>query len=138
MIGLLLLVALQVDEPYQRFSTAYATLDADRVAQVYTDDALMLPPGGEIVRGRAAVREHYAEGFDEDRKRGHTRSITFELVDRLVRDDVRTDYGYYTVTARSASGHERQHRGKFAKVWQRGRDGVWRIRSDSYSSAPNP
>ncbi len=138
MIGLLLLVAIQVDEPYQRFSTAYATLDADRVAQVYADDALMLPPGGEIIRGRAAVREHYAEGFDEDRKRGHTRTITFELVDRLVRDDVRTDYGYYTVTARSPSGHERQHRGKFAKVWQRGRDGVWRIRSDTYNAAPSP
>ena len=138
MIGLLLLVALQVDEPYQRFSTAYATLDADRVAQVYADDALMLPPGGEIIRGRAAVREHHAEAFDEDRKRGHTRSITFELVDRLVRDDVRTDYGYYTITSRSPSGQEHQHRGKFAKVWQRGRDGLWRIRSDTYNSAPNP
>lgn len=69
MIALLLLAALQVDEPYQRFSTAYASLDADRVAQVYADDALMLPPGGEIKRGR---------------------------------------------------------------------DGVWRIRSDSYSPAPNP
>ena len=72
MIGLLLLVALQVDEPYQRFSTAYATLDADRVAQVYADDALMLPPGGEIIRGRAAVREHYADGFDADRIRSDT------------------------------------------------------------------
>jgi uncharacterized protein (TIGR02246 family) len=127
---------LQIDEPYQRFSAAYATLDADRVAAIYTEDALMLPPGGEILKGRAAIRERYADGFDEDRKRGHTRRITFELVDRLVSGDVRNDYGYYTITGRSPSGHEQEHRGKFAKVWQRGRDGVWRIRSDSYSSAP--
>src|SRR4051812_24155807 len=82
--GLLLLALIQVDEPYQRFSAAYATLDADRVVQIYTEDALMLPPGGKILRGRAAIRERYADGFDSDRARGHTRRITFELVDRMV------------------------------------------------------
>jgi len=139
MIALLLVLAglLQVDEPYQRFSAAYATLDPDRVVALYTEDALMLPPGGDILKGRDAIRERYADGFDEDRRRGHTRRITFELVDRIVSGDVRNDYGYYTITGRSPAGHESVHRGKFAKVWQRGRDGVWRIRSDSYSSAPD-
>lgn len=139
MIPILLAVLiglLQIDEPYQRFATAYASLDANRVADVYTDDALMLPPGGQILKGRAAIREQYADAFEEDRERGHTRQIAFELVDRIVSGDVRNDYGYYTITTRSRSGHEGEHRGKFAKVWQRGRDGVWRIRSDSYSSAP--
>lgn len=139
MSALLLLLMtgfFQVDEPYQRFAAAYATLDADRVAAIYTEDALMLPPGGDILKGRAAIREQYADGFDEDRKRRHTRRITFELVDRIVSGDVRNDYGYYTIIGRSPSGHESEHRGKFAKVWQRGRDGVWRIRSHSYSSVP--
>ena len=132
---LLLLALLQVDEPYQRFATAYATLDADRVAQIYAEDALMLPPSGEIVKGRAAIRERYARGFDDDREHGHTRTITFELVDRVVSGDVRSDNGYYTIVGRSSDGHENRFRGKFAKVWVRGRDAVWRIRSDSYSPA---
>ena len=132
---LLLLALLQVDEPYQRFATAYATLDADRVAQIYAEDALMLPPSGEIVKGRAAIRERYARGFDDDRERGHTRSIIFELVDRVVSGDVRSDYGYYTIVGRSSDGHENRARGKFAKVWVRGRDGVWQIHSESYSPA---
>ena len=139
MIALLLLALVQqVDEPYQRFATAYATLDADRVAQIYAEDALMLPPGGDIVRGRAAIRDRYETGFERDRERRHTRRITFELVDRVTSGDVRSDYGYYTIIARSAEGHEERSRGKFAKVWLRGRDGVWRIRSDSWSSAPSP
>ena len=134
---LLALALLQADEPYQRFAAAYATLDADRVAQIYTEDALMLPPSGTILRGRAAIRERYEQGFESDRDRGHTRRITFELIDRVVSGDVRSDYGYYTISGRSPDGHESQSRGKFAKVWVRGRDGVWRIRSDSYSSAPS-
>jgi uncharacterized protein (TIGR02246 family) len=137
-IGLLLLVALQVDEPYQRFSTAYATLDADRVAQVYADDALMLPPGGEILRGRGAIRKQYADGFESDRERGHTRRITFEMIDRVEAGDLRSDYGYYTIIGKSPDGREHRWRGKFSKVWRRDNDGVWRIKSDSYSSAPNP
>ncbi len=109
---LLLLALVQADEPYQRFAAAYATLDADRVVQVYTEDALMLPPGGEILRGRAAIRERYARGFDADRERGHTRRITFELVDRIVSGDVRSDYGYYTIIGRSPEGHEDRSRGR--------------------------
>jgi uncharacterized protein (TIGR02246 family) len=135
---LLLLALLQVDEPYQRFAAAYATLDADRVAQIYTADALLLPPAGEILKGRAAIRERYADGFDTDRERGHTRRITFELVDRVVNGDLRSDYGYYTIIGRNPEGQEHRMRGKFAKVWIRERDGIWRIRSDSYSSAPAP
>ena len=140
MSTLLLLLALvqQVDEPYQRFSTAYATLDADRVAQIYTEDALMLPPGGDIVRGRTAIRDRYARGFESDHARGHARRITFELVDRVLSGDVRSDFGYYTIIATSPEGHEDRMRGKFAKMWVRGRDSVWRIRSDSYSPAPQP
>lgn len=135
---LLLLALVQVDEPYQRFATAYATLDADRVAQIYAEDALMLPPGGDILRGRAAIRDRYARGFDADRERGHTRRITFELVDRVASGDLRSDYGYYTIIGRSSDGHEERSRGKFSKVWIRGGDGVWRIRSDSYSPAHGP
>jgi uncharacterized protein (TIGR02246 family) len=134
---LLVLGLLQIDEPYQRFSAAYASLDASRVSQVYTEDALMLPPGGEILRGRAAIRERYADGFETDRERGHTRRIEFELVDRVAAGDLRSDYGYYTIIGRNPAGLEHRTRGKFAKVWLRGRDGVWRIRSDSYSLALN-
>jgi len=138
MIALLLLAALQVDQPYERFSTAYATLDADRVAEMYTADALMLPPGSEILRGRAAIRKQYADGFESDRERRHTRRITFELIDRVEAGDLRSDYGYYTITGKSPDGKEHRWRGKFSKVWRREADGVWRIKSDSYSAAPNP
>lgn len=85
MIALLLLAALQVDQQYERFSTAYATLDADRVTQMYTEDALMLPPGGEILRGRAAIREQYTDGFDSDRMAHQERQLQLGI-QALIRD----------------------------------------------------
>ena len=137
MMALLLFVALlqAPDEPYQRFAAAYAALDAQRVGLVYAADAFSLPPGGEIVRGRAAIQAQYEDGFEEDRERGHTRRITFELVDRTAAGDIRSDIGYYTIITTDRAGRTRSHRGKFSKVWRREADGVWRIRSDAYSSA---
>lgn len=49
-----------------------------------------------------------------------------------------TYIGYYTIVTTDPEGHTRSHRGKFLKVWQRDSGGVWRIRSDSYSSAMRP
>lgn len=140
MIALLLFFALlqSPDEPYQRFLAAYATLDAQRVAAIYTEDAFSLPPGGDIIRGRAKIAEQYEDAFREARERGHTRRITFELVDRTAAGDMRNDIGYYTIVTTDPEGHTRRHRGKFLKVWRREADGVWRIRSDSYSSATRP
>lgn len=132
---ILLLLAQTADEPYTRYSAAYASLDADRVGGMYTEDAFYLPPGGDIIRGRDAIEERYEQGFREDRERRHTRRITFEFVDRVVAGDVRNDIGYYTIVTTDRSGHTDSFRGKFVKVWRRGADGVWRIRTDSYSSA---
>jgi len=124
------------DEPYQRFAAAFASLDAERVSRVYTEDALMLPSAGDLKRGRAVIRDHYAKGFASDRDREHTRRITFELVARDSAGDLRNDIGYYTIVTRDSAGHRERFRGKFLKVWRRDSDGVWRIRVDSYSPAP--
>jgi len=77
----------------------------------------------EILKGRAAIRERYARGFDGDRERGHTRSITFELVDRVVSGDVRSDYGYYTIIGRSSDGHEKPLPGKLPRCGSAARRG---------------
>ena len=52
------------DEPYQRFAAAFASLDAERVSLVYTQDAFYLGPAGDMKRGRATIRDHYAAAFE--------------------------------------------------------------------------
>ena len=39
---------------------AYNDKDADGVAAIYAEDAQLLPQGAPAVKGRAAIREHYA------------------------------------------------------------------------------
>jgi uncharacterized protein (TIGR02246 family) len=126
------------DDRYQRFSAAYASLDAERVSQVYGEDALYLDPGGgDVIRGRAKIRERFRSAMDAVREHGHKHTITFEFIDRTDAPNVRADVGYYTITTTTPEGHAESFRGKFSKVWRRDPDGVWRIHSDSYSPAPS-
>jgi uncharacterized protein (TIGR02246 family) len=39
--------------------------DLDRIASLYAEDAVLLPPDRPAVRGRAAIREGYRQGFEE-------------------------------------------------------------------------
>ena len=52
-----------IESIYERFGQAYKRLDPDRAASLYTEDALYLPPGGDVRRGRAAIHETFESFF---------------------------------------------------------------------------
>lgn len=128
-----------LDALYDRFRTAYDTLDLEAMAHLYTEDALYLPPGGGIRQGREAVRESFATFFGWAKENGVAVAIDFEIVDRTVREGLAVDVGYYTLTTTpSAESAERPGKsvGKFVTVAERDAGGEWRFRIDAYNLAP--
>ncbi len=128
-----------IDSVYHRFSRAYDLLDADSVAGLYTEDALYLPAGGDLIRGRRAIRADFSNFFDELREQDVALRISFSTVDRHLTGDLAYDVGYYTLES-APSGREGSppvvSRGKFTTVWRKGVDGTWRIHVDAFSPAP--
>lgn len=131
--------AAELDALYDRFSAAYGELDLDALAALYTDDALYLPPEGGIREGRDAVRASFSSFFDWAREQSVAVEVTFDVVDRTVRDDLAVDVGYYSLTTTPAAGSGQEPGrsvGKFVTVSERGDDGAWRFRTDAYNLAP--
>jgi uncharacterized protein (TIGR02246 family) len=127
-----------MDAIYAAFSRGYDTLDPDLVAGFYTEDALYLPSRGDILRGRAAIREFFASVFGPARQEGSRLRLTFEIVDRRVSGDLATDVGYYRL-ARIKDGIEGPSSlGKFTTVGVRDKDGVWRFHVDGDTPVPQP
>lgn len=131
-------VAKLFDAQYARFSQAYVALNPDAVASLYTDDAYYMSPGMDIKRGRVTIRSDFAGFFDSVRSRGDSVRIAFTILDRRISGALATDIGYYDLTGKARSGESRTDRGKFVVIWVRGTDGVWRIRTDAYSSITPP
>lgn len=131
-------VVAELDQVYARFTRAYATLDVAIITDLYTEDALYLPPRGDIRRGRAAIRTGFAGMFERSRARGESLDITFERIDRRISGDLAYEVGYYTLVRTTRDGPANTSRGKFTVVLVRQDDGKWRFKVDGYSAAPVP
>lgn len=123
-----------LDLVYERFVAAYAAADPDSVATLYTEDALYLPPQGDVIRGRAAIREVFAE-FLGRYEPGRGPALDFEILERNMAGGLATDVGYFRL---AGPGEPPRRAGKFVVVWKRGEDGAWRIHTDGYSGVPPP
>jgi uncharacterized protein (TIGR02246 family) len=122
-----------LDAIYATFSKGYETLDPAAVANLYTEDALYLVPGNDVLRGRKAILSNFTGFFDSIREAGSKIRIRFEIVDRQVEGGLATDVGYFILTRSNKDGGDSTNRGKFVVVGKKQKDGTWRIHVDGYS-----
>ncbi len=122
-----------IDRLFERLAAGYRGLDATAVAELYADDASLLVPLGEVIRGRGAIEAALVEWFDWLRADDQTLAIEFETVSR--REEGRLAYEVATFTIRRASpgGGERIDRGKLVLVLAYDDRVGWRIVADSTS-----
>lgn len=128
-----------IDAIYKKFSEAYRLLDPAMVANLYTEDALYLAPGGNIERGRDYILKNFTEFFGSIKDGGGRLEISFEIVERRVTSDQAYDVGIYTLKSFNSKGETRSSsKGKFITVARQMKDGAWRFQVDGYSDIQPP
>lgn len=115
----------EIESAGQKFSEAYAKGDAAALAAMYTEDAQLMPPNAEPLRGREAIRKYWQGALDSGMK--HLKLETLEVFGQ---GEITTEVGTYTALDAAEKVLER---GKFIVVWKR-EDGQWRILRDMFSS----
>jgi ketosteroid isomerase-like protein len=113
-------LAARADEWQVHFSSG----NVDGVADLYAEDARLLPPNGEMRQGPAAIRAEL-EGMIEAGLTG-----TLETVEAMTAGDLGYRVGTFTLDAADGSQADR---GKFIEIWRR-IDGEWKITNDIYNS----
>lgn len=117
----------EIGERARAFSEAYVAADIGALTDFYTDDAELLPPGGAVVRGREAIRVFWS-GLEPGRTLQHGLETTFlRVVGRVA-----TESGRWTERALDDESREHLGSGRYLVVWERGRDGVWRMSRDMW------
>jgi uncharacterized protein (TIGR02246 family) len=117
------------------FSAAYERNDTAAIAELYTEDALVLPPGREI-RGRAAAAKYFQWG-PRYRQVAHA----MDSAELTLRGDIAIDVGTWTSTGQRGDEVPSTASGKYLVVWVREADGRWRMRYDMWhrpADAPRP
>ncbi len=109
------------------FSRFYVNADYESLANSYTSDAKILPPGADIISGREAIKKRWTlpPGVSVSYHKATPTEIKIE-------GKYAYDIGYYEGTTRQKDGSESSWRGKYLIVWKKERKD-WKIYADAWS-----
>jgi ketosteroid isomerase-like protein len=106
--------------------------DVEGVSKLYTRDAVILPSGAPLVKGRANIRSFVGAGPTPTR---------FQLlIDEIDgRGDLAFMRGTYSITTRAPGAKKSTtDKGKWLEIHRRSRDGSWPIAVDIFNSDLKP
>ncbi len=114
-----------------RWEQAFALGDgAKAAAEVFTEDARLLPPGEPPVEGREAIGKYWQGGYDAGFRDLKLGVIAVDMVG----DDTMIETGTWAVTLPGEGGKRVSANGKALVVWKKESDGVWRMAQDMWST----
>jgi uncharacterized protein (TIGR02246 family) len=111
----------------QRFMAAFASGDFGTVAAMYTEDAYLLPPGLEMLKGRTAIQAFWTRASEG------IRDVELTTVDvKPLGSEAAREVGTFRLKIKGAETQEII--GKYVVVWQRvGSD--WKLATDMWNTS---
>jgi uncharacterized protein (TIGR02246 family) len=113
-----------IESAMRRYVDASNKGDAATLANLYADDAMLLPPDHEPIKGRDAIRAFWRQGTDEG----------LEVTNLAVEVDGNLGYlvGQYHLPA---TDEEPADSGKYVMCLKRQRDGSWKLTADIWNQS---
>ena len=112
----------------QKFMNAFKQSNAAGVAALYMGNARILPPGSEMMQGRAAIESFWQEVMDSGVKEAQLETLDVEVSG----EDLAREIGRYVLTIQQGS-EALESPGKYVVIWKReGSD--WKLDVDIWNS----
>jgi uncharacterized protein (TIGR02246 family) len=107
----------------KEWEDARSARDANAMAEVYTEDAKVLPPDAPVVEGRAAIRTFFRNLFE-----ARPEPADFDEREIVVLGNYTWRQGIYSLPLPGGSIEY----GKFIQLWKR-ENGVWKLHRSMWS-----
>jgi uncharacterized protein (TIGR02246 family) len=115
-----------IDKLNESFIAALRNGDTAAIGQMYTEDAYLLPSGGEMVKGRAAIQTFWTKAADT------ISDFKLTTVDvKPLGNDAAREIGTFTLKTKGQQPQEVG--GKYVVVWQKV-GGDWRLATDIWNT----
>lgn len=113
-----------------KYVSGYETKDVENFVNVFTEDAVRMPPNGPVIIGSAGIRDYYQDWFEKE-----SLDVTVSPTEIEVVGDWAVAWGTYKATVTSTEGENpRQDEGKWINVFKKGADGTWRFHRNIWNS----
>jgi len=114
------------------FAAALNAGDAKAAAALYTEDAVLIPPGEPLVRGREAIEEYWRGAIEM----GEVRDVSVETMDALSSGSLGYETGSFVLTVTGPDGEAVIDRGRYIELLRREPDGRWLSTHGIWNAAP--
>ncbi len=115
------------------FAAAFNDGDGASVAALYTEDAVLLPPGGARVDGRDAVQAFWQGAID-----GGIGGLTLEAIEVESSGNLAYEVGAFSLQAPGENGASVTVSGKYIVVWKWTGAHNWQLHRDIWNMDPAP
>lgn len=115
------------------FIAALRSGDAAAASALYADDARLIAPSAELIRGRAAIEAFWRAGLDTGVSEIELESLEFGIEEGLA-----YEIGRYALTLEPVEGDKVVDRGKYLLVHERQEDGSWRWAAEMFNPDAGP
>ena len=122
---------IEIGKVNRLFEEAVRAQDPDRIAALYSGNAIALPPDGPVVRGQDGVRQLWTTII----KDMGLRDVTLKTIDLDVQDDSACEVGQATLTLDPPGGQRTTVNVKYVVIWQRF-GSQWRLHRDIWNALP--
>ncbi len=114
------------------FSAAYVRGDVNAMMECYSDSAVIMPPGRDMISHPDSIRKYWTlpPGHRVTRHESTPTEIT-------IAGSTAYDYGYYEGAISREDSEAVVFRGKYVYVWVKGSDSRWRMKIDIWNSLPS-
>jgi uncharacterized protein (TIGR02246 family) len=108
-----------------KFGEVFRSGDAAALATLYTEDAWLMTPSGEIFKGREGIEAAFAEFFQSGMK-----EVVLTTVDVMKMDDMVGEFGKADLTIKPEGQDEIKTVAKYLVLWKKAADGTWMMFAD--------
>jgi uncharacterized protein (TIGR02246 family) len=116
-----------IESTVDRYVAASNEGDADALAELYAEDALLLPPDHQPIHGRAAIVEFWRQGTDA--------GLEVSTLRLEVAGDVAYLVGRYRLPP---TEEEAADSGQYVLCLKRQADGAWKLTADIWNGSGEP
>jgi uncharacterized protein (TIGR02246 family) len=114
----------------EKYVSGYESQDVDSFVDVFTSDAVRMPPNGSVIAGVEQIRAYYEDWFARE-----TLDVMVTPTEIQVAGDWAYAWGTYDAKVTLADDQgTRTDQGKFLNIYKKGSDGQWRFHRNIWNS----
>ena len=119
---------MAIEEANMKFGEAVRQDDAAALAALYTDDAILLPPDSEMIKGKQGIEAFWSGGLQMGIK-----DAVLTIVDVFGSGDLVYEVSNFTLTIQPEGQEPIEQKGKYVVVWKQTADGLWKMQVDIFN-----